>query len=86
MNEANAGFEETLRELEGIVESLESQELELDEALQLFERGVERLRTAASRLDAAHGRVEELIRGVDGRTGVVDLDLSGGEDGETDAG
>ena len=79
-------FETLLQELEGIVESLESEELELDAALRLFERGVERLRLAAERLDAAHGRVEELIQGDEGQTLVVDLDLVDGEDGGANGG
>jgi exodeoxyribonuclease VII small subunit len=86
MSERREGFEEALAELEGIVESLEAEDLELDEALRLFERGIERLRLAASLLDSAHGRVEELIQEADGETGIVDLDLSGGDDGDSHSG
>jgi exodeoxyribonuclease VII small subunit len=56
-------FEQAMDELEEIVDALERQDLNLDEALDLFEKGVGRLREAARRLDAAHGRVEELIEG-----------------------
>lgn len=86
MSERSEGFEHALGELEKIVEALEAEDLELDEALGLFERGIERLRRAAALLDEAHGRVEELIEGGDGQTTVVDLDLTAGDDGDSDAG
>jgi exodeoxyribonuclease VII small subunit len=55
-------FEEALRELEGIVERLEKGQTSVDEALQLWERGEALHRVCLERLDAAHGRVEELAR------------------------
>jgi exodeoxyribonuclease VII small subunit len=58
-------FEEAQRELEGIVQRLESGEASLDEAITLWERGEELYRFCAARLDAAHGRIEELARRVE---------------------
>jgi exodeoxyribonuclease VII small subunit len=84
MSEGSEGFERTVDELEAIVASLEDEELDLDQALRLFERGVERVRRAADLLDEAHGRVEELIRGVGGRVDSVELEPDGGRDGEAD--
>lgn len=55
------GFEAALSELEEILRALEGDELRLDEALELFERGVARLRTANRLLEEARGRVEELV-------------------------
>ena len=55
-------FEEALEELEGIVERLERGQTSLDEALTLWERGEALHRVCLERLDAAHGRVEELAR------------------------
>jgi len=55
-------FETAQRELDGIVERLESGQASLDEAIQLWERGEELYRFCLSRLDAAHGRIEELAR------------------------
>ena len=55
-------FETAQRELEGIVERLESGEASLDEAIALWERGEELYRFCVARLDAAHGRIEELAR------------------------
>jgi exodeoxyribonuclease VII small subunit len=67
-------FEVALRELRRIVESLDQEELTLDQALALFEQGVSHLRGASRLLDAAHGRVEELIEGA-----AEDLSLIGFE-------
>ena len=55
-------FEEAQRELEGIVERLESGRAGLDEAISLWERGEELYRLCAEKLDAAHGRIEELAK------------------------
>jgi exodeoxyribonuclease VII small subunit len=53
-------FEEAQRELEEIVQRLESGEVPLDEALKLWERGEELYRFCRERLDGAEGRIEEL--------------------------
>ena len=55
-------FEAAQRELDGIVQRLESGEASLDEAIALWERGEELYRLCVARLDAAHGRIEELAR------------------------
>lgn len=59
-------FEDLIEELERIVERLGADDLELDEALGLFERGVGCLRDAGRLLDATEGRVEELIESAAG--------------------
>jgi exodeoxyribonuclease VII small subunit len=53
-------FEEAQRQLEEIVQRLESGETPLDEALRLWQRGEELYRLCRERLDAAEGRIEEL--------------------------
>src|SRR5207302_11358946 len=53
-------FEEAQRELEQIVERLESGDAELDDAIQLWERGEELYKLCVTRLDAAQGKIEEL--------------------------
>jgi exodeoxyribonuclease VII small subunit len=58
-------FEETQRELEQIVERLESGRADLDEALALWERGEELYRLCVAQLDAAEGRIDELARRVE---------------------
>jgi exodeoxyribonuclease VII small subunit len=58
-------FEEAQRELEGIVERLESGQASLDEAITLWERGEELYRLCSTRLDTAQGKIEELARRVE---------------------
>jgi exodeoxyribonuclease VII small subunit len=55
-------FESAQRELDAIVERLESGEASLDEAIRLWERGEELYRFCLTRLDRAQGRIEELAR------------------------
>jgi len=62
---SEASFEDAQRELEGIVQRLESGDASLDEAITLWERGEELYRLCATRLDAAQGRIEELARRVE---------------------
>jgi len=58
-------FEEAQRELESIVERLERGEATLEESIGLWERGEDLYRLCLSRLDAAQGRIEELVRRAD---------------------
>ena len=58
-------FEDAQRELEGIVERLERGDAELDEAIRLWERGEELYKFCVGRLDAAHGKIEELAKRVE---------------------
>jgi exodeoxyribonuclease VII small subunit len=58
-------FEAAEHELEQIVERLESGQAGLDEAIALWERGDELYRLCVSKLDAAQGKVEELVRRVE---------------------
>lgn len=73
--ETEEGFEAALERLEGVVRRLDREELELDEALELFEKGVADLRTASRLLDEARGKVEELIEDAAGELETVDFEL-----------
>jgi exodeoxyribonuclease VII small subunit len=55
------GFEEALGRLEGIVEQLEDGDLELEEALSVFEKGVGLTRNCAERLEETERRIEVLV-------------------------
>jgi exodeoxyribonuclease VII small subunit len=55
-------FEQAERELGEIVERLERGDVALDEAIALWERGEALYTFCRERLDAAHGRIEELAR------------------------
>ena len=68
-------FEATMAELEGIVKALDSDELDLDEALKLFEAGVRHVRRANRLLEDVRGRIEELIETSSGEQKAVELDL-----------
>ena len=67
-------FAEQLERLEAIVRRLEGEELDLDEALRLFEEGVERLRQARDRLTAAQARVKQVVADHAGNLRVEDFD------------
>ena len=54
-------LEKTLARLEQIVVSLDRDDLELEDALRLFEEGVGKLRSAQQTLTDVQGRIERLI-------------------------
>jgi len=54
-------FEESLQELERIVEKLENGQLSLDESLALFEKGIQLVKECNTRLKNAQQKVEKLI-------------------------
>jgi len=56
------------------VRRLEGQELDLDEALKLFEEGVERLRQARDRLTSAEAKVKQVLADQAGNLRVEDFD------------
>jgi len=58
-------FEDAERELNQIVERLESGNVPLGDALELWERGEELYRLCLAQLDAAQGNVEELAKRVE---------------------
>ena len=59
-------FEEGMAALEGLVARLESGELSLEDALQVFEEGVALVRRLNQRLTEAERRIEILSRAEDG--------------------
>ena len=63
-----------LTRLEEIVRKLEAEDVELDEALRLFEEGVARLRAARDRLAAAELKVQAVLEEAGGDIRLADLD------------
>ena len=55
-------FEQQLASLEGLVESLESGELSLEESLKSFEQGIKVARDCQAALKSAEQKVELLMR------------------------
>jgi exodeoxyribonuclease VII small subunit len=60
-------FERSLARLEEVVRKLESPQLSLDEAMKLFEEGVELSRECQKQLEEAEGKVEILLKKADGK-------------------
>lgn len=56
-----ASFEDSLSELEALVDSMENGELSLEESLAAFERGIALTRNCQQALQAAEQKVEILI-------------------------
>lgn len=59
--DSGTSLEARLRRLEEIVGTLESEDLDLDKALRLFEEGINHVKEAETTLAAAELRVEELL-------------------------
>ena len=55
-------FEDTMNELETLVEAMESGELSLEESLEHFERGIKQVRTCQKALDEAEQKVKILVQ------------------------
>ena len=66
-------FEARLKRLEEIVSELESDTLDLERSLTLFEEGIACLRDAASELAKAEAQVQRLVEHEDGTFEVTDL-------------
>lgn len=62
MIEDDMTFEKAIRELENIVTSLENGDVALDQAIALFERGMELSRYCSQRLDEAEGKITMLMK------------------------
>jgi exodeoxyribonuclease VII small subunit len=67
-------FKEAIEELEKITASLESGELELEDSLKLFERGVELIKFCQDKLDGAQAKVEMLVESLEGDIESVPLE------------
>jgi exodeoxyribonuclease VII small subunit len=55
-------FAKQIERLEAIVRQLEAEDLDLDQALKLFEEGVERLRAAREQLAQAELKVKQVLK------------------------
>ena len=74
MGETNERFEDLLKRLEQRVEALESDDLDLEAALEAYEDGVRLARECHRRLDEAERRIEILRRGEHGEPVVEPLE------------
>jgi exodeoxyribonuclease VII small subunit len=76
-------FERSLARLEEVVQRLESPNLALDDAMKLFEEGVQLARECQKQLTEAEGRVEILLKKADGKMAAEPFAT---EDGNDEAG
>ena len=60
MNKGKMSFEDALRDLEEIVESLNDDELELEKAIAAYEKGMELKKICEQRLEEAKLRIENI--------------------------
>lgn len=67
-------YEAQLQRIEEIVIELEGDSLPLDDALRLFEEGIELLRVASDELTRAEGRVQLLVERAEGVFETRDMD------------
>lgn len=65
-------FEQRLKRLEEIVGELESEQIDLERALALFEEGVSCLRAATEELGKVETKVQRLVERADGTFEVID--------------
>jgi len=79
MKEPEVKFEKALAELKSIVEKLEKGDLELDESLKLFERGVKLVQVCTRKLDEAQRRVDIVMKAKDGKKTVQEFEEEGDE-------
>ena len=59
-------FEENIKELENIINTLEGGEVSLDEMLNLFEEGIKRTKECTKQLKDAEQKVTVLMKGLNG--------------------
>lgn len=61
-DEKESVLETRLQRLDQIVASLEREDLELDEALKLFEEGIAHIRAAQAVLNTAELKIEQILK------------------------
>ena len=73
---ATLSFEQALAELEQIVARLESGQAPLEDSIRMYERGAALKAHCEKRLEAARLRVEKIVVGPQGPTGVEPAEFS----------
>ena len=74
MPQVPPSFREELERLETIVRALEESDVDLDDAIALFEEGVRHLKTARKLLAESDLKVKRVLEGADGAIRTEDLD------------
>ncbi len=68
-------FRADLERLEEIVRLLEGDDFDLDEALELFEEGVNKLKSARELLKQSELKIKHLMEAADGTLDAEDMDI-----------
>lgn len=71
----NVKFEDALKKLENIVDRLESGELELEEAINIFEEGINLSLYCQQELKKAEGRILQLVKNLNGELELKEFEL-----------
>jgi exodeoxyribonuclease VII small subunit len=74
MTKKKPSFRDELEQLEAIVRQLEKPDVDLDEALELFEQGVRRLKEARDLLEQSELTVKRVLEDADGTLRTDDLE------------
>ena len=74
-------FEQSLARLEEVVRKLESANLPLDQAMKLFEEGMQLSRDCQEQLEKAEARVEILLKKAGGELAAEPFEPEGEEEG-----
>ena len=78
-------FEEEIKDLETLVNQIDSGELTLEESISAFERGVALVKSLNRKLDEVERKVELLTRNAEGRLESSSLDHEVGDKPRADA-
>jgi len=73
-------FEKAFQQLESIVKRLESEELPLDESLQLFEQGIALSRFCNQKLEEVEKKIEVILADAKGQPRVQEFEEEAEED------
>ncbi|MEN6326235.1 MAG: exodeoxyribonuclease VII small subunit [Syntrophomonas sp.] len=71
----NVKFEDALQKLGDIVDRLESGELELEEAINIFEEGINLSLYCQQELKKAEGRIRQLVKNLNGEFELQEFEL-----------
>lgn len=83
LEEEDMRFEDALAGLEATVRRLESENLDLDESLRLYEKGMWFAEVCRRKLDEAEKKIERLARTAEGPVVVADASFQGFPSGES---
>ena len=84
MSKKPKSFESSLEQLERIVAALEEGDRPLDEALELFEKGVKLTRECQTRLEEAERKIQTLLRDSEGEPTLEEFEADADAVGTSD--